>query len=56
VLAISVTGDSYAPRSSVDHLCKDLPNVIRWHYDDGLGNFRRVKQAGPIAERIAQMS
>lgn len=28
----------------------------RWHYDDGLGHFRWVKEAGPIAERIAQMS
>ena len=46
----------YAPLSSVDHLCKDLPNVIRWPYDNGLGHFRWVEAAGPIAERITQMS
>ena len=29
--------------------------LTRWHHDaDGLDHFRWVKQAGPIADRIAQ--
>lgn len=57
VLAISVEGDSYAPSSAVDDLCRRMQaaDLTRWHHDAaGLDHFRWVKQAGPIADRIAE--
>lgn len=56
VLAISVEGDTYAPRSAVDALCGKLASadVTRWHHqpDQRLDHFRWVKAGEPIARRI----
>lgn len=58
VLAVSVEGDVYAPRSAVDHLCGLLrsADITRWHHDARLDHFRWVKDGGPIADRIADWS
>lgn len=60
VLAVSISGDGFAPPQAVDNLCRKFPEVplTRWHVQpgelapEGLDHFGWVRHSGPIAARI----
>lgn len=58
VFAVSIEGDSLAPASAVDMLCRKAPasSVDRWHYlpnpEDRIDHFRWARKGEEIASRI----
>ncbi len=60
VLAISISGDGFAPARALDNLCRKFPAapLTRWHVQpgelepEGLDHFGWVRHCGPIAARI----
>jgi predicted alpha/beta hydrolase len=64
LLAVSIEGDTFAPRGAVDGLCAKMPraSLERWHYDPrahgrrSLGHFHWVKQPDDVVERMIAWS
>ncbi len=60
VMAISISGDRFAPPRALDNLCRKFPEapLTRWHVQpgeletEGLDHFGWVRHSSPIAARI----
>lgn len=60
VLAVSISGDGFAPPRALDNLCRKFPDapITRWHVHpdelepEGLDHFGWVRHSAPIAARI----